>query len=185
MKYTSQFTINERNLKITKAEAYWISPKGRILPVTDRHIAEIIKNPIAFGFDSDYIEALYAEHDEKIGTEGKAREKLIVDLVNQGWIRVRNYIRQNKWSINMNKLSDKNKDFIKYFADAMLKVGYSPYEELIIDTPVFRKKFTMGELSQDILYMQENKKCNSRRYGIREVKEYNKNEIVKPFIYIN
>lgn len=181
--YKSQFT-EERSLKVTKAEAYWISPRGRILPVTDKHINIIVDNPLAFGLTMSQVEAIYAEHDETVGHEGKAREQIIIELVKQGWIRVRNYIRQNKWSVNIGRLNDKNKDMIKYFADEMMKIGYSPYEELIIDSPTFRKKFTMGDLANDALYLEEKKKPSKSRYGVKGVTKYIEKEMKKPYIKI-
>jgi hypothetical protein len=69
--------------------AYWISPKGEIIYVKTNHIAEVIENPEKFGFTIEFIEYVYKHYNEKIGTEGKAREQLMIALFNQGWIRIR------------------------------------------------------------------------------------------------
>ena len=43
----------------TKAEAYWISPKGAVIPVQDRHIDTVIDNPEKFGTTLNKIKKKY------------------------------------------------------------------------------------------------------------------------------
>jgi hypothetical protein len=73
------------------ARAHWISPAGEVLPVQRKHINEVITNPSRFGMSREQIEEVYARHHEPLGLEGKAREEIIVTLVDRGWIRVRHY----------------------------------------------------------------------------------------------
>ena len=89
--------VNEVILEsFPKASAYWISPNGRIVSVDTKHINMIIDNPDAFGLTSTEVEAMYTQENEKMGIEGIAREKIIMDLVRKGWIRLRKYLRQGE-----------------------------------------------------------------------------------------
>ncbi len=70
--------------KIMINTAYWISPKGEIIPVSGPsgscHIQAVINNPQTFGLDLDYIKDVYDKHNEELGSEGKAREEIILGL---------------------------------------------------------------------------------------------------------
>jgi hypothetical protein len=71
------------------AEAYWITPKNEVIPVGQTHIEMIVTNPEKFGLTKDYILKVHKKHKEEIGTEGDAREEIMVGLIKDGWIRVR------------------------------------------------------------------------------------------------
>jgi hypothetical protein len=71
--------------------AFFISPKDEIIYCGESHISMIIKNPKKFGVSIEIIEYIYDTYNEKIGIEGKAREKILISLLNQGWIRIRKY----------------------------------------------------------------------------------------------
>ena len=98
--------------------AYWISPQGEIIVIKgtsgSTHIDSVINNPETFGLTKSKIQDVYDMYGEKLGTEGKAREQIIRDLVDKGWIRVRKYRQQ--WSININRITKKIKDYIFDFA---------------------------------------------------------------------
>lgn len=71
-------------------KAFFISPKGKIVPVWgSHHIDEIISDPGQFGLTRKAVEAKFDEYGEKLGVERKAREEIIADLLKKGWIRVR------------------------------------------------------------------------------------------------
>ncbi|MBI5805806.1 hypothetical protein HZA73_07150 [candidate division TA06 bacterium] len=75
-----------------KYEAYWISPRGRIIPVTGQvvtHIRAVIKNPARFGLSREAILEAYKRHREPLGLEGKARQEIMAGLLRKGWIRLR------------------------------------------------------------------------------------------------
>lgn len=86
--------------------AYWISPRNEIISVNTTHIDLVIKNPELFGLTSEYIRQKYAEFDEPVGQEGKAREAIMVDLIKRGWVRIRKY-RNKGYSINVPSLDSK------------------------------------------------------------------------------
>lgn len=91
--------------EVTNTVAYWISPKGEIVNVVNNHIDVVIKNPSKFGLTLDSIQSLYDYHHEPLGSEGKAREEIIIDLVKRGWIRVRRY--RDGYSVNVARISNK------------------------------------------------------------------------------
>ena len=70
--------------------AYFISSRGRIIPVTcGKHIDQIISDPPDFGFVFKDIVEAYKRHNETLGHEGFARDEIIAGLFNKGWARVR------------------------------------------------------------------------------------------------
>lgn len=148
------------NLK--KSEAYWISPKGKILPMgNSNHITEVINNPEAFDLTLDKIKAIYNKHNEKLGIEGKAREEIIKSLITKNWIRIRKYIRPDYWSVNINKLDNRTKNYLQYWASEMIKISYGLYSDVYIDSPIFKKKYILNDLRTDILY---NESKRSKKY---------------------
>ena len=77
-------------------KAFFISPKGIVIPVLDRHIRTVIAEPKRFGLTLTAIKEEYQRYDEEIGHEGYARDKILGNLLGKGWVRVRicknNYI---------------------------------------------------------------------------------------------
>lgn len=95
--------------------AYWISPTGAIIGVPVIHITEIIKAPEKFGLTKEKIENIYNRFNEPVGHEGKAREEIMFDLIQKGWIRARYLPRNDIWTMECNRLSNKAKDNIWNF----------------------------------------------------------------------
>ena len=95
-----------------KHEAYWISPRGRILPVTGQvvtHIRAVIKTPSQFGLSREAILKAYRNHQEPLGLEGKARQEIMAGLLKKGWIRIRyvprgQYFTIQAWTIEKPRL---------------------------------------------------------------------------------
>lgn len=140
--------------------AYWISPKGRVAEVTgDTHIGLVIKFPEKFGLTTDEIRGIYDKYGEKMGLEGKAREEIIKDLVNQGWIRVRKY-RNAGYSVTISRLTKKVKDILFSWADKLINKGIGGSKETdkysdvnilgIVDG--FRKSLTIQDVADDRLF---------------------------------
>ena len=87
--------------------AFWISPSGKITEVTATHISAVIDRPEYFGLSIENIKAIYEEEHEDMPAEGRARERIILELVGSGWIRIRQYLdRQSKWTVNVHELND-------------------------------------------------------------------------------
>lgn len=86
----------------------------------------MIKKPDKFGFNKDFIEFVYNNYGERIGTEGKAREQIMLSLFNEGWIRIRQY--KQFWSINVKKFSGKARTYITLWSKKILK-GFHGFKE--------------------------------------------------------
>ena len=137
--------------------AYFISPKGKVVYVSN-HITAIIRNPNKFGISKEFIKDQYEKYNERMGQEGKARESIILMLVNRGWIRIRRY-GDNVWSINTYILNPKNRKFIINWAKTLLKgtPDFREYDgEILVDIKAevgrgmkIPFKELAGEISED------------------------------------
>jgi hypothetical protein len=107
--------------------AFFISPKGQVIDTEINHIATIVANPKKFGLTKDYIQAVYDKHGEKMNTEGKAREEIILRLIKQGWMRIRRY--KNFWSINVNRFNGKVKAELQMWAHNLIQGKIPSYKE--------------------------------------------------------
>ena len=138
-KYESKFN----GTSIPYAFAYWINPTGKILPLIDyadkfrdvKHIDAIIQNPKAFGLTIEQIQAMYDLEGEKLGIEGEARKKIIINLISQGWIRIRRYKKPDIWKINVDNFNNKVKVILYTFAKAMVEQHKFKYADVKIDSP--------------------------------------------------
>ncbi|MGO9118475.1 MAG: hypothetical protein ACLQPD_12825 [Desulfomonilaceae bacterium] len=68
------------------------------------HISTVIADPERFGLTSEEIRAIYDQHGEIIGVEGEARREILLQLISQGWIRIRRYPNRH-WSVIVNTLT--------------------------------------------------------------------------------
>jgi hypothetical protein len=137
-----------------KSGGYLISPRGEILPLApdSSHIREVVKNPHAFGYTCQEIEDIFSIYNEPIGTEGKARQKIIRDLITRRWIRIRRYTRPDRWTVNLPHFNDRTRDILKHWADLMIQVGYSRHEEVHLMFPEAVHRATFQNLFEDDLY---------------------------------
>lgn len=125
-----------------RTPAYFISPKGEIIYCGVKHITKILQDPKKFGMDQAMIEYLHDFYNERIGQEGKAREQILISLINQGWIRIRKY-GDKFWTVNVNKITRKVKQYLSKWAKEMLKgrdgiKEYDPQIPVKIDSPNVR-----------------------------------------------
>ncbi len=166
--YKRQFYEN----KIEKADAYWINPRGKILALfnDDKHIHDIIKNPEAYNLTLEQIKLLYTNENEQLGGEGKAREKIIKSLISQGWIRIRKYSRDASWTINIHKLDKKTKDYLQNWAEQMIHLNTSQFDIIRLDLPNEIKIYTIQQLKDDILYLNES--ISNERFKLKYVKMF-------------
>lgn len=136
-----------------KAEAFWISPKGKILPVKEssRHILDVIKAPKKFGYTTKELKNLFFNHGEEYGIEGKARELIIKDLISKGWIRIRKYTRPDRWTVNVPNFSDRTIVQLRAWASKMIKAGWGKYGDVYIDTLNDKRRYSLDEISSGIV----------------------------------
>jgi len=138
---------------IPKAPAYWISPIGKILPIydDDRHIDQIIKNPKAFGLTIECIQKIYDDENETLGIEGKARERIIKELILKGWIRIRRYMRQDMFSVNISRLTKRTKNYLYKWAKAMEDLGLK-HSQVKLDLPNKVVSYSVSDITKDVLF---------------------------------
>lgn len=116
-------------------EAYWISPRGDVIPVQSRHIDTVIANLEKFGMDKKTIDDVYTKHGEQIGVEGNARDEVFIAICKKGWIRLRFNSRQSSWTAQLDQLDKRRKDYLWSWVDGMLEGKYgkaSKYTELVV-----------------------------------------------------
>jgi len=98
---------------MTRDQAYWISPSGKIIDVVNvenresgdsstLHIGAIVRDPEIFGLTKEEVQKVYDKYGETVGSEHKAREDILIMAMNIGWIRVRYYSRKSYWTIQFN-----------------------------------------------------------------------------------
>lgn len=138
---------------IPKAPAYWINPYGKILPIFDdqKHIDQIIKNPEFFSFTLEHLQKIYNSENEVLGSEGKAREKIILNLISRNWIRIRYYDRNDSYTVNVNRLTKNTKNYLYKWAKGMEENGHK-YSDVKIDMPNKILNFTIKDIVNDILF---------------------------------
>ncbi len=129
-------------------DAYWISPKGKVLPFSQfsTHINQVISNPKKFGETDLTIKASYDKFNEKMPHEGKGREEIIVRILKRGYIRIRKY---TSWSIQLNKLNQKQDDYIWAWSKS-IKTD-DPYADVSIHELMGNKmtKTSFDKISED------------------------------------
>lgn len=111
-----------------KTFAFWISPKGEITGSMKSHIAQVIEAPEKFGITREYIQSKYKEYGEKLGLEGKAREEIMKEILERGFIRIRKYGSAG-WTVNTGKMNKKLKERITKWAEKITEKGISGIKE--------------------------------------------------------
>ena len=94
-------------------KAHWVSPSGKIIPVKDKHIVTVTEKPRMYGTTIDKMKKEYEKHGETFPTdEGKAREKIMTDIVKRGWVRTRITPKTGQWVAETYKWGRREKDAI-------------------------------------------------------------------------
>jgi hypothetical protein len=110
----------------------WITPIGQLHPIATRlHIQDVCRNPEFYGLTLEGLLAVYDRHREAyrpepglvfIGGEGRARDEIMIGLLEEGWVRYRR--RNNRWTFDAWALTPKMKDTILVWAKAFLASGH-------------------------------------------------------------
>ena len=136
--------------------AYWILPNGKIVFVDDRHIRTVTDNPEMFDYTKRKITAIYKRHNERIGTEKKAREEIIIDLVKKGHIRIRKYTYKYfpYWAVTIDRLSKQNRKLLSKWASKILKDSsiepdkYATVKVTQVKTGDMLEDFTVSDIAK-------------------------------------
>jgi hypothetical protein len=157
------------------SNAYWISPSGKIVPVGQTHIREVLDNPEAFGTTQEEVDTIYKRHKEKKGIEGKAREEIMTAMLIRGWIRIRYNSREDAYSIELNKLSAKSKDYLCTLANGLIQLNdkrkFSDVKIIEFASDYNTVNYSVQDLAKSFLRPRGNKmiKLTSKlRYKINE-----------------
>lgn len=81
--------------------AFWIDPEGRVYFVPDSHVAWVCDRPEYCGFTENYLRSVYDRCKEPYRQDGGgARNVIVYDLVDRGWVRLRRF--RFAWSFSTN-----------------------------------------------------------------------------------
>ena len=97
--------------------AYWINKRGKILDIgLGTHIDQVVKSPKSFGLTDQYVRKTYEKFGEPVGQEGKAREQIMLELIKDGFIRIR-LVKNQFWIINAHKWTPQVKKALSAWAE--------------------------------------------------------------------
>ena len=131
----------------TKAD--WVSPSGRIYNVdTDTHINLVIKKPSMFGWNLKNIKKVHEKYGESLGSEGKARHEIMVDILQRGWLRTRQDKRSGIWVVETWNWGNREKNALWDWTNEKTNSGKS--REFVRLTSVKNNKMVSSP-SDDIL----------------------------------
>ncbi len=150
----SPVTINahESVSCIKGTAAFFICPHGEILFVGGNHIGLVIKHPARFGLDLHVIEERYKMHNERLYTEGKARAEILLELVRNGWIRLRRYPNQY-WDVTVKTWSPDTMRRLRNWSERMV-TGIGDMREADHFIPIRITPITNGETVQWVTFKQ-------------------------------
>lgn len=145
------------------AKAYWISPAGETIPVIMTHIDSVLKDPVRYGLTQEYIDRV-AEENGGVGElrdGGKARDAIMVEMLKQGWVRVRKVSKPYEyWTIQIENLSRTVKRNIIKWVEEMSQMNEHRLKDtvVVLDTKGdklfggssnFRDQKTLGNIYLD------------------------------------
>ena len=114
-----------------------VDPSGEIVPLYGGgHIQTVWAKPELFGLTTDDIKAVYDKYGENYGTEGKARDEILIDTFKLGWMRVNYYDRNDKFVINAWTYDDATiwrlKQFARKASGGVLGKRYGDYTDVSV-----------------------------------------------------
>jgi hypothetical protein len=124
---------NGKIINPSKNHVFWYKSDREVYAVEGIHIQFVIEHPDIFNISRDRIEKIYKAFDEPLGTEGKARMKILKQLFKVGWVRVRFNGSLKKWFIEVDDKS-KREDLISrcinYFTN--IQGSLKPGDEIVL-----------------------------------------------------
>jgi len=129
--------------------AYWLNPRGKILDIgLGTHIDQVILSPKSFGLTDRYIRNIYDKFNEPMNLEGKAREQIMLELINDGYVRIR-LIKNQFWLVNAKQWNKPLKKALSVWAeDAKDVKGAGKY----MPVKVVTNKETIGTYTVEDMY---------------------------------
>lgn len=115
-------------------QSYWIRG-DEVYEVETTHIGMIMRSPDLFGLTLEEIREKHKAYGERMGREGKAREEIIRQVSEKGWIRVRKYVGRGAeyWSIQCDKYPLRKRAITNFLEYGMYGKGFiNRYDEVRI-----------------------------------------------------
>jgi len=116
------------------------------------HVRYVLDNPGVFGMDRNSLIMIYRQYHEPIGFEGKARRAILMQLLGQGWVRVRETRgRMCRWPLELNDY-DLQREHVQVFLGRLQNEGVIDANDTIVirelgkvhGEAVCEEVFTMG-----------------------------------------
>ena len=109
-------------MEFEAAKAYWITRLGKVRPVINTHIDDVIDSPVSFELTNAEIQEVYTKYNEALRVEGRARDDIIKNLCLKGWIRIRYYQTGNYYAIDVGNLNSKTREYLFEWAFKELEI---------------------------------------------------------------
>lgn len=117
----------------SKTNGFWVKGSKIYDITTGFHAGFIIDNPDLFGLSKEDIVSSYKKNKEKFGQEGKTREELIKMVAQDGWIRVRHYIKpRDYWSIQCDNTKLRKSSIHDFLYWAIKNEFMTYYDEVVL-----------------------------------------------------
>lgn len=115
---------------------FWILVDGTIVKPDSRHILAVASAPSAFGETVQSMQETFEPYGQDIHSnfEGKARETVLLKVINRNNIRIRKnqHKRGQHWSIQLFELTDERKRSISAWARYISPSADDKYGDVII-----------------------------------------------------
>jgi hypothetical protein len=122
-------TLYERSGK--RGLAFWLRGDD-LYEVRSTHIRFVIENPDLFDIPTEEIHRIYREQGEPIGFEGRARKEIIAMLIENGWIRIRHYVRpQDYWTVQHDRSIGSQESVIRFLTFARERCGMTEDDRVV------------------------------------------------------
>ena len=112
--------------------AFFVSPAGDIIKIEGCHIGYIIENPGLFDWTLKKIRKIYRKYAEPMRLEGKARHKILIQVIAKDWVLIRQYTEH--LSITVHSLTKDTKARLKKWADSIAHNPSAPVKVLELKT---------------------------------------------------
>jgi len=139
-------TTISQDIQIEVSNAYWISPVGKIFSVHGLHINEVFNNPPAFGLTDKELKLVYKKYNEPLEIEGKARNEIIKNLIIKGWVRIRYNVKNDYYSVELDKLNKRKRDYLYWWAKA-IQSGNKKYNFSGVRIVEFMRDYNLLDIS--------------------------------------
>jgi len=128
---------------------WWLILRGQVVRAVPNHIGVVCECPEVFGVDPDELRDLFKRYNEPIGSEGRAREIVILRIVNGGaWMRLRHYANLG-WTVNLRAIAPGRIAALTAFFQWLLGTGPEFYYD-----PV-RLDYRKGQKEIDVIEFQK------------------------------